>query len=374
MEWKKIAQWWRWEIWLSQQDGKDIATKKALSEEKRWPLLKESRILTLLNEAWVDFVPQLTQVHNDGFSYERISGEHFIDAYTAASVSEKKSLLTKLLTCASSLDTLWVVHGELLRPFTNVLVSDGEVFLIDFERWMLWDFSGKNVKHVMQWMHNQGFLDVPTLKNFSKLPHEELVSKLAMLIDEAQDVSVTSDTVHRSFGVSSLMDLHKEWIGESWMYGIGNMLRMLVGLFVLIWVDQFTKTIYVDLKRNAESDWITPSWNEWIARSMDLPRHRILRLTAIFLIGIYGYRVTETRWHKKSWTHGKDVLLFKLWVLWVLWWWIGNYIDRLRLWKVRDFIDVSPLIQFIDRPIFNIADILIVWWVMSLFLYEMRKI
>gem|GEM_PF-4431386 len=62
----------------------------------------------------------------------------------------------------------------------------------------------------MQWMHNQGFLDVPTLKNFSKLPHEELVSKLAMLIDEAQDVSVTSDTVHRSFGVSSLMDLHKE--------------------------------------------------------------------------------------------------------------------------------------------------------------------
>jgi len=106
-------------------------------------LLKEVDILKYLENQEIDFVPQVLDSGDGWFSYEWIEGEHFRDMreYSSPSSSSSKGghlrsqLALRLLSCAYKLDQLGVIHGELLRPWTNVLVDeDQKVWILDFER------------------------------------------------------------------------------------------------------------------------------------------------------------------------------------------------------------------------------------------------
>lgn len=370
---KKVAQWWRGEIRLSEVNWVKIATKKARSADKKGSLYKEGNILTYLHENWVDFVPKVTEMHEDGFSYERIEWNHFIDVYDSSSLQQKKSLLLKLLDCCYKLDVVWILHWELLRPFTNVLVTeDMEVYIIDFERGKKIAESRKNMKHLMQWLISQWYVSVEKVRKLSHLSQEELYSTLSDII-----LQVTPNKFLKvqweSFWVESIQSLFTDGLSESWIYWLWNTLRFLVINMLIIWVDQFTKSYFVDLAYNQQSNRITPSHNTWIAWSIQVSKKVIIRVSVVFLIWIYWYRLTETKLHKKKRMNGRDVFFFKVWVVSLLSWWIWNLIDRISHWYVRDFIDISPLITFYDRPIFNIADIFIVMWWISILIYERRK-
>lgn len=130
-----------------------------------------------LESKGIDFVPKVIDSDDGWFSYEWIQGEHFRDVWKNASredkspptplweggACEERILALLLLECAYSLDKVGVIHGELLRPTKNVLVSpidNMSIAIIDFERGKMGDFSGKNMKHVAQWFASEGFFDI----------------------------------------------------------------------------------------------------------------------------------------------------------------------------------------------------------------------
>jgi len=364
MNFKKIAHGRRGEIWLDEFTM--IARKKAISEEKRGPLLKESRILSYMKKHTIGFVPQIIEELNDWFTYHWIEGEHFIDAYTTATKTEKKQLLHNLLSCAVELDKIGVVHGELLRPFTNVLVwNDLKVSLIDFERGSLQDFSGKNTKHVMQRLSNQWFLDVPTLRDLASLSLEDLSISLKKLIDQGPLVELDEGV---SFWIPDLESMKTEWLRESRDWGIGLLLRLLVGIAFVVWIDQVTKILFVDQEQLSSLDRVTPTINTGIARSIPIPFWLIIAISALFLLWLFWYMKYEITQVKNTWKVTSALMIFKIWMVLLIGWWIGNLIDRVALDGVRDFIDLNEFLPF-PWAIFNVADIaisvgmvLVLWW------------
>jgi len=143
---------------------------------------------------------------------------------------------------------------------------------------------------------------------------------------------------------------------------------------------------------------ITPTFNTGVARSLPIPLVIVIIITIAVLIGIYRIfivfdrqswqvrldaRTIPTIWEAVStkevkWSqHSKTVRWNKK--IWRIFLWffiagtIGNLIDRVRLWWVRDFININ----IFNFPIFNIADILlnvwIIWLLIQTFFLERTK-
>jgi lipoprotein signal peptidase len=167
--------------------------------------------------------------------------------------------------------------------------------------------------------------------------------------------------------------LPNDGLWESWQFGLLHTLRMIISVILLLWLDQLTKLLFVDFWFSENSSRIQASYNTWIAWSLPVPRIAVIVLSSIFLLWVYGYRVQETRHHKLHREWWGMLMYFKIWVVSILSGGLWNLLDRVFLWHVRDFVDVSPLISFYNRPIFNIADVCIVVWVMCLFVYEWKK-
>ena len=417
---EKVAQWRRWEIRVEYVWWKKIATKKALDDSKVGSLSKEVDILWYLSRSWITFVPDLISSWPGWFSYMRIEGTHFIDVYTTVKKQQNRldlqALVLFLRERAYELDSVGVVHGELIRPFKNVLVTrewlesqknqksekpqksqkttgidENPVSILDFERGKMGDYSWKNMRSLSQRLLAEWWLELEVVKDLGQLDMESIYKRVTDLLMtyntekiytgwETTFESNWADT-HRwnTTNESLFLDDQNDIYGD---HDLSETINVLNGMslihivffpFFLLAIDQITKILYVDNEMSISSPWIQPSFNTWIAWSLPVPMSIIIWLSLLFIVWIIWYYIDASKSVRndesgRSYYH---FLLCEYGVLLLLWWALGNLIDRVLLDGVRDFIDISPALPF-DRPIFNLADVFVVMWVLFIFLFEFQ--
>ena len=123
---------------------------------------------------------------------------------------------------------------------------------------------------------------------------------------------------------------------------------------LLITIDQITKYFFYDQGLLNNLNIIEPAFNTGISRSLPVP----YLLTIFVTVLILWYLIALYRNNKIS----KRVVIFVL--AGAIW----NLIDRIYLWGVKDFI-----LAFERFPIFNLADIFINIWIITLIYQEIFK-
>lgn len=126
---------------------------------------------------------------------------------------------------------------------------------------------------------------------------------------------------------------------------------ILFWVFLLV-VDQLSKYFFYDQNLLSNLYFIHPSFNVWISRS--LPVHLYLVIAISVFVAIILILLLKR--NKISW------IVFSFLIAWTL----GNLIDRIALWWVRDFINI----QIFNFPIFNIADVLLNIWIILLIIQQ----
>jgi signal peptidase II len=121
---------------------------------------------------------------------------------------------------------------------------------------------------------------------------------------------------------------------------IKNILKISFLSIILIAIDQVSKHFFYDKLFLSERSIIQPAFNTGISRSIAIPQI-ITIIWTILILGILIYLC-----YKKQ--------ISKWATIFLIWWAIGNLIDRIFLWWVRDFI-----LLFNRFPIFNLADVFI---------------
>lgn len=331
----KRAEWWRWVIYReTRADWTIIATKQAKSTEKQWAIHKEEQILRYLNKHAIDFVPKLVKRPEStasdwspvqwwfsdwSFSYLWIEWVHFDTYRSGASLTKRKKIVHKLLDCCRKLDTLWVMHWELKDPRSNVLVTpDEQVRIIDFERWSFTKQGPKNLRHLAQRLAKQWYLSRHTLQELATLNTPE-------------------ETFHYLFTNLS-MNITKN-----------PTLNIFLAIWVILWADLITKWIFYTQEYLSSVSFITPILNTWAWWSVPIPLPIIIGLSSILIVWLYFLVDKNNRFERSL-------------LILVGWWALGNLIDRIVFWWVRDFIDLW------FRPVFNLADVAISVWSL-LFIY-----
>jgi len=292
-----------------------IATKKALDKHRYGALQKEADILKKLNEQGITYVPEILERGDWWFSYPWIIGESFDKVFTHQSATNKYRLMHELVDKAYQLDKLWIVHGELDKPMSNVLVNKSLleqqqlcIFIIDFERGYRQDYSGKNLRHVTQWLHRIGIVSREQCKTFGTYPVDTLYQHLTTMINKNKNTPfLTWFTI--AIGASLL-------------------------LFLL---DQLSKRLLYDLARWASTFFLTPVFNTGVWWSIPIPLWITLLIAWLISGGVLI-------WMKKQSTVIRRAIFLLAGARW-------NAYDRFLFWWVRDFID------FHYRPVFNFADI-----------------
>lgn len=346
---KIVASGWRWEISVAEVDGQQIATKSAKDESKKWALMKERKILQYLQWQGIDFVPQLIDYDDNSFSYPWIEGEHFWSWYEQADIYAQQKWLLSLLDCAYQLDTVWVVHGEMMRPWTNILIDGGEISVLDFERGVVGDSSGRNMKHVAQRLQRQWQIDKQTCTALGNMDIDDIYTNLQNHI-QGGDIWSSDDRE---------------------LFGFMTRIHFLFVPLTLVALDQVSKYFFYDLQRGSSSDWISPSFNTGIARSIPVGAAISSIFTVIFLIWLMRWYRSQAKINFGSQNFSyRQFILMEFGTILLIWWAIGNLIDRLRLEWVRDFIDISLALLDLQRPIFNFADVFVIVGVWLLILYE----
>lgn len=121
---------------------------------------------------------------------------------------------------------------------------------------------------------------------------------------------------------------------------IKNILKISFLSIILIVIDQVSKYFFYDKLFLSERSIIQTAFNTGISRSIAIPQI-ITIIWTILILGILIYLC-----YKKQ--------ISKWATIFLIWWAIGNLIDRIFLWWVRDFI-----LLFNRFPIFNLADVFI---------------
>ncbi len=148
---KEYSKGYRGIIYTLNFNNKRFAVKVPAKEELIPSFKKEALILKFLNEKGIFFVPKLIYIGEDFFVYEFIEGITFKQFLKTSNNKDSKIILRKLLIYSYCLDKLGVFKDEFQRPFTNVLVNNRKVFLLDFERGALNKFW-KNVPQFLQFL------------------------------------------------------------------------------------------------------------------------------------------------------------------------------------------------------------------------------
>ncbi len=314
-----IAQGRRGKISLATEGWKAIATKEALYPWTKAAINKEHDILRFLQRAKIDFIPDVVDGGDGWFSYTWIEGEVFSKVFKTASLDKKNQLLHSLLDKAYELDKLWVIHGELLRPHTNVLIknnsqsSNAEIIIIDFERGFFGDFTWKNMRSLAQFLLNEQYITLESCKSLGNMTPEQIYGFLKSSVQKSSEALTPSHMTKVSWGI---------FIGWT---------------SLLILLDLVSKYIFYTLHLWERSSWITPVLNTGIGRSLPVPRMITLLLTGVIII-LVGFTYYKQKMHRTS-------------ALLIIAGAAGNAIDRVIYHGVRDFIDLHL------RPIFNLADI-----------------
>lgn len=329
---------WRGVVEVEEKEGKKVATKSAKDNTKKWALNKEIQILSYLAQQGIDFVPQILDSWDGWFSYERIEGEHFkkeIRNATKGSPDQVEKywklrgerLVLWLLERAYQLDCVGVVHGEFIRPFTNILVWNqmGKIYIIDFERGKLWDFSGKNMRSLSQWLLAEWWITLSDCKSLGKRERKEMYQYISSKLK-----------------------------ATSWKSQIQKWIFLIFYSLFLVFFDQLSKYLFYNLQRWIGYRFFTPVLNTGIGRSLPMPWWIILFISGGVLWGVVGM------WRRKKLSFRPSILL----IVGAL----GNGMDRLVYHGVRDFIDLHYW------PIFNMADIyLSIAFVIIIYYFFIRK-
>lgn len=319
---KKIWQWRRWEVFLYKKDWFSISKKIALDDTKKASLKKEIQILSKLNSEWLDFVPFLINYWDNFFEYYYIEWNSFNKVFRNSSINNKKFLINSLLKKILLLDNLWVVHWELIRPYSNVLVDKNlNINIIDFERWKLWDFSWKNLRSFSQWLKNEWYLSILDLIEIWKLNSPNQIYKFIYN-------KINKFTFWKSLTLFSI-------------------------IFILLAIDLFTKYVFYNLSYLNWHYIFLKAFNEWISFGININFYVIISITLFSLIlFIYSY--------KKNRISGIILILLLSGSIW-------NFFDRIIYWWVRDFISIYSF------PIFNLADVYLTFAVIILIYNEFLK-
>ncbi len=298
-----------------------IATKKSTDHTRFAMIHKEADLIKKLNDHALHFVPQLIDKGEWRFSYFWLEWDRFDKIYATCTKQQKIWLNNELLDKAYQLDILWVVHGELDNPMSNILVDQKRlqsnkpcISIIDFERGHRNDTSGKNCKHVMQWLQRQWFVSIEQCKNRWQQDCKTLYTHLKQTITMSPAQAKSTPFI-------------------------------IIALLVVI--DQLTKRLFYNLQRGENLFLITPILNTGIGRSIPFSLSLLIPVSILIIGAMF-------RWIRKQ----KEVALrTSLFIAGA----IGNLIDRIIYQWVRDFID------FHYRPVFNAADIYLTFSICILF-------
>lgn len=297
------------------------ATKKSTDHTRFAMIHKEAELIKKLNDHAIRFVPQLIDEGEGRFSYFWLEWERFDKIYATCTEQQKIRLNNELLDKAYELDILWVVHGELDNPMSNILVDEKRlqsnkpcINIIDFERGHRNDTSGKNCKHVMQWLQRQWFVTIEQCKHRWQQDCKTLYTHLKQTITMSPAQAKSTPFI-------------------------------IIALLVVI--DQLTKRLFYNLQRGENLFLITPILNTGIGRSIPFSLSLLIPVSILIIGAMF-------RWIRKQ----KEVALrTSLFIAGA----IGNLIDRMIYQWVRDFID------FHYRPVFNAADIYLTFSICILF-------
>ncbi len=314
---QKIGEWNRWEVFLTIKDWKKIIIKKALDNSKKASIQREIKILQKINKLGIKFVPKILNFGENYFEEEYIDWERFDKIFKESDIKIRIKLSKKLLQNCYELDKIWIVHGELARPYNNVLVRWNDVYIIDFERWHISEFGGKNMKNFGQWLKNQWFLTIAEAKKLWEFENIDEIKKF----------------------IYKKLDMKNK-----------NIVKIVVSLVWLLALDQLTKYIFFDQKILANFFVFQPVLNKWIAWSISIDYFfvYIISILALFIFAYLYYKKSIWFW---------EFILFCAGTL-------GNLIDRVFLGWVRDFIDLR------HWPVFNFADMYLTFAVFLLIYKE----
>ena len=168
----------RGDVFVEEIDWVKYAIKKAKDESKKWALQKEITILKFLK--WkLDFVPQILDYGDDFFRYK------FIEWKTLDKIKNpSKDIYRQLLKYSYLLDKLKVEHWELSKPTKNIIISPKEkVYIIDFERWNMYNTKSKNLRAYSQFLAKSWFITFEKLKNIMKYTNvDEIYDSLKKIL------------------------------------------------------------------------------------------------------------------------------------------------------------------------------------------------
>lgn len=128
-----------------------------------------------------------------------------------------------------------------------------------------------------------------------------------------------------------------------------SLLTILFFVWLLV-LDFFSKYLFYDLRLLESTDYFEPILNMWISFWLLVNNATVYIISIVMLIfGVILWLENKIHWTIAA--------LFLAWL-------VGNFIDRLFLWGVRDFI------VFWDYFIFNLADVFLNMAVLLLIIEE----
>ena len=127
-------------------------------------------------------------------------------------------------------------------------------------------------------------------------------------------------------------------------------IKTIILVIILLWIDLISKYLFYNQNLLSSLKLISPVLNTGISRSIQANIFIVIIISIIALFAFtYLFKIKHISW-----------IVFSVLISWTL----GNLIDRLFLWWVRDFISISTF------PVFNIADILLNIWIILIIIKE----
>lgn len=128
-------------------------------------------------------------------------------------------------------------------------------------------------------------------------------------------------------------------------------ISLIIFTVIFVLLDQASKYYFYNNAFLSSTQFFEPSFNTGVSRSLPVNLILVILLTIIISVLILI-------WYKKNY-------IWKRATIFLIWWTLGNLIDRIFLWWVRDFILV-----FKRFPVFNLADIFICTWTALIIIKE----